>query len=646
MRATCLPWIFMETPVRPILVALGSEARALRLIQAAFRMAKERAAPWIAIHVETTRSQAEEDQEQAQVWLQEAQRLGAEIRIIQAPTLAQGLSEAARNTRAQALLLGRSRNRWPWARVGHSTADELQRRGLDTFIEVLDDRSEAPLLREGQITGLGAMVGTLSVLAACSGVAWLVPREGNISLVLPVYLAAVTFIAHRWGQGLAVLASVLSTLLYSFLLETPRFSRATAHWPNMLFFLAMLLAAQAVIGLLHRLRQQAREVQRKEVHTASLYLLGRALARCHTLEQVSATAAEHLRRVFKVEACLLFPEKNGWSATPPPSLDPDLPPPEDLLPRLDVGERLGDPLEPLSLGRTYCLSLTGTDRSEGVLQILPRETIGLPPNTWELLKAFAVQIALALERLRWLEEARKAQIQNETERMRSTLLGAIGHDLRTPLAAIHGAAGSLLLPGEVPEATRRDLLTMILEESERLAHLLGNLLDLTRLESGTLKVQKDWQPLEEVIGSALGHLERRLGPLPVRVDLPEGLPLVPLDAALMEQVLVNLITNAQRHAPGKNIDLRAWEEPGWIYLEVADQGPGIPMDFREQIFDTFFRLPSAGEGGVGLGLAICRAILHAHGGRIQVDDRPSGGSRFSLALPLDGEPPMAPGVTP
>ena len=632
----------MATSPRPILVALGSEARALRLIQAAFRLAQERSVPWIAVHVETTGSQLAEDREQAQVWLQEAQRLGAELCIVQAPTLAQGLSEVTRSTHAQALVLGRSRDRWPWARVGHSTADELRRRGLDADIEVLDDRRSDLEAHPFQRAGFGSMVGTLSVLTACSGVAWLVPREGNISLVLPVYLAAVAFIVHRWGQGLAVLASVLGTLLYSFLLETPRFSRATTHWPNLLFFLAMLLAAQAVVGLLHRLRQQAREVQRREIHTASLYLLGRALARSLTPGQVAAVAAEHLRRVFKAEAWLLFPVAEGWTVLPPSLPDSDLPLPTVLLPQLDAGGRLGDPLEPLSVGCSYCLSLTSTDRSEGVLQILPSGAVGLPPGTWELLKAFAVQIALSLERLRWLEEARKSQVEMETERMRSTLLGAIGHDLRTPLAAIHGAAGSLLLPGELPEATRRDLLTMIQEESERLAHLLANLLDLTRLESGVLKVQKDWQPLEEVIGSALGRLERHQGPLPVRVELPEGLPLVPLDAALMEQVLVNLLMNAQRHAPGKDMELRAWEEPGWVHLEVADRGPGIPVAFHDRIFESFFRLPGAGEGGVGLGLAICRAILQAHGGQIHVEDRPGGGACFCLALPLAGAAPPGP----
>lgn len=631
----------MEAPARPILVALGSEARALRLIQAGLRLSRERSVPWIAVHVETGGSRLTEDAEQVQVWLQEAQRLGADIRIVQAPTLAQGLSELTRATRAQVLLLGRSQDRWPWARVGHSTAEELQRRGLDAHIDVMDDRSGAAA-PQAQGVGFGAMVGALTVLAAASGVAWLVPREGNIALVLPVYLAAVTFIAHHWGQRLSVLASVLSALLYNFLLETPRFSSASVQWPSLLFFLAMLLAAQAVVGLLHRLREQAREVHRREVHTASLYLLGRALARNRSAEEVADTAAEHIRRGFKAEASLLLSRPEGWRTLPPTSLSIPLPPPAEFLAQLERGDRPGDPLEPLILKDVFCLSLTGTDRSEGILQVRPPETTGLPPDTWELLKAFAVQIALALERLRWLEEARRAQVESETERMRSTLLGAIGHDLRTPLAAIHGAAGSLLLPGYLTDSARRDLLTMIQEESERLAHLLGNILDLTRLESGAIQVQKEWQPLEEVVGSALGQLEKRQGLLPVRVDLPEALPLVPLDAVLIEQVLVNLLTNAQRHAPGRDMTLRAWEEPGWVHLEVADRGPGIPAGFQDRIFEKFFRLPEAGEGGVGLGLAICRAIVQAHGGSIHVEDRPGGGSSFRLALPLDGVPPEPP----
>jgi two-component system sensor histidine kinase KdpD len=627
--------------VRPVLVALGSEARSLRLIQAALRLARELDAPWIAVHVDVGSGELAEDHEQVQVWAQEAQRLGARILWTRASTLAQGLADAARSTRAQALVLGRSRRRWPWARLGHSTADELQRRGLDARLVTLEDRPEDSS-GEGRLRA-GAAIGALSVVAACTGLAWVVPRGQDLPLVLPIYLLGVAFIAHRWGQGLGALSTLLSLLLYDFLEQTPRFRLVAEGWPNLLFFLTMLMAAQLVMGLFRQLRQQAAEVQRREVHTASLYLLGRALAQDRTPDAVARTAAEHLRRVFKVRAWLLFPEGDGWRALPEALEDGEVPAPEQLLSSLDVGARLGDPLEPLAVGAGYCLSLSGTDRSEGVLRVKPLTPAGLPWETWELLKAFAVQIALALERIRWLEAARKAELEAETERLRNTFLGAISHDLRTPLAAIQGAASSLLLPGSLPEETRRDLLTMIQDESERLAHLLGNILDLTRLESGALHVQKEWQPLEEVVGSALGRFERHGGQMPVRVDLPPDLPLVPLDAALMEQALLNLLTNAQRHAPSSATDLRAWAEPERVWLEVADRGPGIPEAYQERIFDKFFRLPGAAQGGVGLGLAICKAIVQAHGGSILADARAGGGTAIRLFLPLPGPPPLPPG---
>ena len=212
------------------------------------------------------------------------------------------------------------------------------------------------------------------------------------------------------------------------------------------------------------------------------------------------------------------------------------------------------------------------------------------------------------------------------------------------MAAIQGAASSLLLPAEpLPESTRRDMLAMIHDESEHLAQLLSNLLDLTRLESGTIRTRKEWQPLDEVIGAAIRRTEASGQAMNVRVHLPEGLPFVPLDEALAEQLLINLLVNARRYAPGSAVDLSAWAGPDTIELEVTDQGPGIPEAFRERVFDKFFRIPgSIGEGGVGIGLAICDAIAKAHGGRIWVEERRGGGASFRISLPLDGQPPTLP----
>ena len=286
------------------------------------------------------------------------------------------------------------------------------------------------------------------------------------------------------------------------------------------------------------------------------------------------------------------------------------------------------------------MALAGQGGADGLLQLRLDGGRPLLQESWSLFQSLAVQGALALERVRYLAAAQQARLDAESERMRNTLLGAVSHDLRTPLAAIQGAATSLLLPDPQPEAVRLDLLAMIRDESERLARLLGDLLELTRLQGGTIRAEKEWQLLDEVVGAAVLRVEARQGSLPIRVDLPASLPLVPLDGALMEQVLINLLGNAHRHAPLSPVELRAWEEPGAIQLEIADRGPGIPPEYHQRVFDKFFRMPGElKDGGVGLGLAICGAIVKIHGGAIWVEDRPGGGARFRITLPLDGPPP-------
>ena len=268
---------------------------------------------------------------------------------------------------------------------------------------------------------------------------------------------------------------------------------------------------------------------------------------------------------------------------------------------------------------------------------------GSPVEMKSLRQAFTVQIAQAQERVELAERARAALVEAERERTRSTLLSAVSHDLRTPLAAIQGAASSLLLKDdERPSAAEEDLLTMIVDESERLTRLVTNLIDMTRLESGGTPIQKDWQAMEEIIGAAITRLEARLGPLPVVVKLQGDLPLVRVDGVLVEQLLLNLIENAFRHAPGSPVEIFVQREGALLLMDVSDRGPGIPEDQRDRVFDKFVRMPSGGDGGVGLGLAICRAITQAHGGSIEVLPREGGGASFRVVLPTETDAPLAP----
>jgi two-component system sensor histidine kinase KdpD len=254
--------------------------------------------------------------------------------------------------------------------------------------------------------------------------------------------------------------------------------------------------------------------------------------------------------------------------------------------------------------------------------------------------AVEAQFALAMERAELAEETQKARREVEVEQLRSSLLSSVSHDLRTPLAVITGAASTLLeSPSSVDEATRRELVQTILEESERLNRLIRNLLDMTRLESGAVKVNKEWLPLEEVVGAVLNRSEPRLKTRDVRTKLPDDLPLVPFDAVLIDVVLTNLLENAMKYGADP-IEINATLLPAELVVEVSDRGPGLPPGEEARVFEKFQRAASDAEAtGVGLGLAICRAIVAAHGGRIWAENRPGGGASFRFALPIEGEAP-------
>jgi len=280
----------------------------------------------------------------------------------------------------------------------------------------------------------------------------------------------------------------------------------------------------------------------------------------------------------------------------------------------------------------------------GVLGVRPTSPHHLlTPEQLHLLETFASQTALGIERAALAEEAQQAQVQIATERLRSSLLSAVSHDLRTPLTAIAGAASSLLeehMP--LDTSTRRDLCQTIYEEAHRLNRLVNNLLDMTRLEAGALQVHKEWQPLEEVVGIALARLGAQCGDHPLITHLPADLPLVPLDSVLIEQVLINLLENAVKYTPpGSSIALSAWATEDAVTVEVADRGPGLPPGEEQRIFAKFYRVQRpAMPSGTGLGLTICRGIVEAHGGRIWADNRPGGGTAVRFTLPLTGTPPQ------
>ena len=630
----------------PILVALGSDVRTLRLVHAGFRLAREQGRPWIAVHVEVLGWETAEEADQARVWLQEARELGAQGIWTRSSSVVNGLLAELRKCSSSVLLMGQNRGKGVWGRLEFAKTQELLKKHLG--LRVVTVPMEPPSPDDTQLRPaseiLGILAATAVLLLVCAIFASALETLVGFPAIPAVFSAGVAFVNHRWGRGASLTALLLCIPLYLCLSAGTHFGFSFAGWPRVLYFLGTLSVVLLLMDLVDRLRLETKAGRRREAETVLLMLLGRALAHCSTLQEVAEVLSQRIRSLFQADAWLLTQEDGEtWSRRPATTGAPTCPPPGELLSHFRSASLRRDPLEPLFLAGCSYVPLAGPQGTESLLQIhLPGEA-QFPQAAWGPLQSFAVQGTLAIERVRFLEAARQAHVDRETERMRNSLLSAISHDLRTPLAAIQGAASSLLLPAPLPEPARGDMLAMIRDESRRLTRLLSNLLDLTRLESGSLQARKEWQPVDEVIGAALRRLETSGPPMEVRVHLQEGLPLVPLDAVLMEQLFSNLLLNAGRHAPDSPIELRAWIDEGTLQLDVSDHGPGIPTAFRKRVFDKFFRLPGAsGDGGVGLGLAICDAVVRTHGGKIWVEDSPSGGASFRIALPVDGAPPPIP----
>ncbi len=407
----------------------------------------------------------------------------------------------------------------------------------------------------------------------------------------------------------------------------------------------MLAVALVISGLTARVRDQAEAARARERRTATLYAVSRACASAAETYEVVRVAGRHLAEVFEGQVAIFLPHRDGkltaaFSVNAPFASDPK----EASVAQwaFDHGEKAGLGTATLPGSGAIYVPLKVSRGPVGVVGVKPGGAGRLDSEQLHLLDAFANQIALAVERTNLAAEAQGAELQVETERMRSALLASVSHDLRTPLAAIAGSSSTLLRGGEtLTDEARRELLESVNEEAGRLNRFIGNLLDMTRLDAGAITVRKEWQPVEEVVGAAIGQFEERLAGREVRTRIPESLPLVPLDTTLIGQALVNLLENALKYTPpGSPIDIAARVEGDSVVIEVADRGPGLAAGEELRVFDKFYRLQSeTGQPGAGLGLAICKAIAAAHGGNITAANRPGGGSVFSLRLPLGGPAP-------
>jgi two-component system sensor histidine kinase KdpD len=489
------------------------------------------------------------------------------------------------------------------------------------------------------LAGFGAV-------AVATGLGALAHSYGLGHCVVLLYLVTIVLVGSRLGMGAALFAACVAAVGYAYFFVPPMFGFPTAP-EHVVAAIAFLGVALVVGSLTARLRAAADVADRRARHAEALRSLTRALARHDELDDLLATAAAQTGVALGGRALVVVQGPGGDGAVAYGDAGRAVAPPDAANLAREAVERgrlvrsAGD--DPPAV----CAAVPLADRAGHVRALVVRRP---PHDPWtdegtELLEDIALLTADAIERARLTEHARRAEVDSRTERLRNSLLSSVSHDLRTPLAVILGATSHLADSGaRLPEEERTALAREAEREADRLNRLVNNLIAMTRLEAGAIHPTKEWQPLDEVIGSAVARMEQAFAGRPVSVDLEADLPLVPVDAVLVEQVLVNLIDNACRYTPaGGEIAIRARRAgTDLVVVEVLDRGPGIPPGQEESVFERQRVGANRPGHGVGLGLAICRGIVTVHGGSIWAQHRPGGGAAFLFTLPLDGLPPPSP----
>jgi two-component system sensor histidine kinase KdpD len=469
----------------------------------------------------------------------------------------------------------------------------------------------------------------------------------DLANIVMLYLLVVVVIAIRFGRGPSVLAAFLSVASFDFFFVEPRFSFAVSD-VQYLFTFAVMLAVALIIGqMTARLRYQARVASYREERARVLYEFARDMSSLLQTDQVVEAATKLIASTFGAKVAILVPDEQGRLTVPG---DAAFAQGVDVRAAAqwayDKSQAAGFGTDTLPSGEFLYLPLRAPMRTRGVLAIkAANRRMLLVPEQRRHIDTFAALTAIALERVHYVEVAQQALIRMESERLRNSLLAAVSHDLRTPLAALVGLAESLDLTKPALSSAQRDTTRAIVEQARRMNALVNNLLDMARIQSGDVKLRREWQSVEEVVGSAIKAAQPALARHRVEVALPDDLPLVEFDATLIERVLFNLLENAGKYTPeGTAVRIGAEPVGNELVVSVTDGGPGVPASQREAVFEKFTRgSRESATPGVGLGLTISRAIVEAHHGRIWVDRASDGGARFSFTLPL-GTPPEVPQI--
>jgi two-component system sensor histidine kinase KdpD len=640
-----------------LLVCINSKPASAMMIRAARRLADSLNAPWIVAYVETVRRLHYSDTERSNLEenLRLAERLGAETVIVQGDlSTADDILDFAVSHNVTKILVGRPVHpAWMDRFLGSLLSDLTRRSGtIDIVVLARETEKELPARpvrrRTASSQVLAHYIWGAFTVAVMTGICFLLGHRFELADLVMVYVVGILIVASRFGRWPSLMASILSVLALDFFFVPPKLSFAVGDVRHLATFTVMLLVGLVIGNLTERIRSQARLARTREQRVRALFRLSGELTRSGGSASMVESALRNVASQFQSNVSILLPASSGRLSPSKDSQGAPLGQDELGVAQwvFDHHEAAGRGTDTLPGAKALYLPLKGAHGLIGVMGIQPSGApTEMEADQRHLLEAFANQTALALERVLLAERNVESQRQVDREHLRNALLSSVSHDLRTPLGGITGAASTLLEDqGELDPAARRELLETIHEEGHQLQRLVTNLLDVTRLESGVVELNKEWVPAEELVGSALNRLEAQIGKREVKVELPPNLPLLLVDPVLMGQVLINLLENALKYAPAdKPIEIKAWATERALTLSITDHGPGIPEGQEERIFDKLVRIQQGDtRPGAGLGLAICKGVVQAHGGRISASNRASGGAQFLVSLPLEDRPPAPP----
>lgn len=639
-----------------VLALVGPRPGCEQVVRSAARLAGQLGTDWHAIYVETPALQRLPAQERERILrtLKMAQDLGATTAVLSGGDIAATAAEYARSHNLSKITMGRGHPTWPWRRP-HIRSLAAHAPDVDLIEVSVSAReaappADAPSDEEEDARATKVRAKGYAVAAAASvGMALLATPllpYFDLANIAMLFLLVVLLVAVRFGRGPSVLATCVSVACFDFFFVAPRFSFAVSDLQYTITFAVMLAVGLITGHLTAGLRFQARIASYREARARALFEFARELSGALQTEQIFDTTARFLQATFNARATLLVPDNDGRLHLPPGAQAPATLDEGVAQWAFDHAEAAGMGTDTLPASALYYMPLVAPMRTRGVLAIEPvqRRWI-LIPEQRQHLDTFAALAAIALERVHYVEVAQEALVNMESERLRNSLLAALSHDLRTPLTALVGLSESLAQSRPPLAPSQSDLARSLHEESLRMSALVANLLDMARIESGGLKFNLQWQPLEEVVGSALRASRLALARHKVSTQLALDLPLLRFDAVLVERVLCNLLENAAKYTPeGSAIVIYAVQRGEFARVMVYDNGPGLPRGREEAIFEKFTRgEKESAKPGVGLGLAICRAIVEAHGGTIAADKSPLGGAAVVFTLPV-GTPPQVPEI--